>query len=151
MLIQFIAITLTTTLISLYSQSQTSDFDRVCRDFGVNPHDAVILQKYRNNRGGDNKEHFVTLRAFLMRRQTAGRRDRFPEIADPILDANAVKILMGPPDEYDTTDYMRQQQWEEEEWIYFFNAEKTWRLMLTFHDGKLFNTSFSQLISADEL
>lgn len=61
-------------------------------------------------------------------------------MVDPILDVHEVSVLLGPPDE----------KTKNEEWLYYFNAEKNWHLELSFMDGKLFHTSYRQLISADE-
>jgi hypothetical protein len=120
---------------------EQSEFEITAKALSVRPHVAQTLLDYQANRGGNNEAIFELLLAFCLRRQLAGRRDRKPELADPILNTNTVKILLGPPDEH--TD--------DGTWLYYFNSEKDWHLELNFRDDTLFHTSYRQLISADEL
>ena len=108
----------------------------MCRNLAVRPYVQEALEDFQRNRRGDNRKHFELLRAFCVRRQTA-----YSQMADPILDPESVKILLGKPDEKSQTGT----------WIYYFNSENTWHLELTFKDGKLFYTSYRQLMNPEEL
>ncbi len=118
-----------------------SEFDRTAKALSVRPHVAQALRDYQANRGGNNEPRFELLHAFCKRRQMAAPREQYPELADPILDTNSVAVLLGQP--YKIT--------EGDTWLYFFNPEQDWHLELKFREGKLFHTSFRQLISADEM
>jgi hypothetical protein len=128
-------------LVAGCGSEQPDEFDRVCQELSVRPNVARNLREFRQNRDGDNTSRFEILRAFCMRRQLAAPRHERPELADPILDTNTVVVLLGQPNSI--SDSL--------EWTYFFNAERNWKLELSFRDGKLFHTSFGQLVSADQL
>ncbi len=96
-MMRFSIITLSTfVILAGCSVIQQSEFERLCHELSVRPQVAAILQHYQSNRGGDNKEIFEILLTFCIRRQIAGPRNRYPDLADPILDVYAVSVLLGP-------------------------------------------------------
>ncbi len=140
-MIRSLLIVVTLGLITGCGTQQLSEFDQVCQILSVRPHVAKELREFQDNRGADNRARFELLRTFCIRRQTAAPREQRPELYDPIIDTNSVLTLLGQPDEY-TSDGS---------WIYFFSPESTWHLELSFREGKLFYTSYRQLMSADEM
>ena len=118
-----------------------SVFDQTCRDLAIKPQVVSALREFKENRGGNNTAHFELLRAFCMRRQIAAPRKQHPELADPILNAASIVVLLGEPD----------AKTDDGAWLYFFNSEKDWHLELRFRDGKLFHTSYRQLISGENI
>jgi hypothetical protein len=120
---------------------QETEFRRTCEERVVPPGIVPILKQFQANRGGDNRSHFELLRAFCLRRQLAAPREKHPEWADLILDTNDVVVLLGVPDDHT----------KEGAWLYYFNPEHTWHLELEFQDGRLFHTSYRQLLAAEEI
>jgi hypothetical protein len=120
--------------------SQSVEFVRQCQELSVRSNVAREMQKFKNNRGGDNEARFEILRAYCMRRQLYGPRDEKPELVDPLLDTNSIVTLLGQPDVITN----------EGTWIYYFNATQDWHLELSFREEQLLRTSYRQLMSIEE-